>query len=64
VGRGVIKLLILDRGFIDGKNISRCKHEWGIDVLLPMKKKMAPVRCTVWFAVIGKTVTLTPASLG
>ena len=40
VGRGVIKLLILDRGFIDGKNISRCKHEWGIDVLLPMKKKM------------------------
>ena len=40
VGRGVIKLLILDRGFIDGKNISRCKQEWGIDVLLPMKKKM------------------------
>ena len=40
VGRGVIKLLILDRGFIDGKNISRCKQEWGIDVLLPMKKRM------------------------
>ena len=40
VGKGVIKLLILDRGFIDGKNISRCKQEWGIDVLLPMKKKM------------------------
>jgi hypothetical protein len=39
-GQGVIKLLILDRGFIDGKNISRCKQEWGIDVLLPMKKKM------------------------
>ena len=40
VGKGVIKLLILDRGFIDGKNISRCKKEWGIDVLLPMKKRM------------------------
>jgi hypothetical protein len=40
VGRGVIKLPILDRGFIDGKNISRCKQEWGIDVLLPMKKRM------------------------
>ena len=40
VGKGMIKLLILDRGFIDGKNISRCKREWGIDVLLPMKKKM------------------------
>src|SRR6266550_6182253 len=40
VGHGSIKLLILDRGFIDGKNITRCKQEWGIDVLLPMKKKM------------------------
>ena len=40
VGKGVIKLLILDRGFIDGKNITRCKQQWGIDVLLPMKRKM------------------------
>lgn len=40
VGQGVMKRLILDRGFIDGKNISRCKTEWGIDVLIPMKKKM------------------------
>ena len=40
VGKGVIKLLILDRGFIDGANITRCKKEWDIDVLIPMKKKM------------------------
>jgi hypothetical protein len=40
VGKGVIKLLIEDRGFIDGANIARCKREWGIDVLLPMKKNM------------------------
>jgi len=40
VGPGVIKRLILDRGFIDGKNISRCKTQWGIDVLIPMKKNM------------------------
>jgi hypothetical protein len=40
VGKGVMKLLILDRGFVDGKNISRCKTEWGTDVLIPMKKKM------------------------
>jgi len=40
VGVGVIKLLILDRGFIDGKNLSRCKQEWGMDVLIPLKKKM------------------------
>jgi len=40
VGKGVLKRLILDRGFVDGKNITRCKREWGIDVLLPMKRKM------------------------
>jgi hypothetical protein len=40
VGKGVIQRLILDRGFVDGKNITRCKLEWGIDVLLPMKRKM------------------------
>jgi hypothetical protein len=40
LGTGVIKLLILDRGFIDGKNVTRCKQEWGIDVLMPMKKRM------------------------
>jgi Transposase DDE domain len=40
VGKGVIKRLILDRGFVDGKNIGRCKSQWGIDVLIPMKKKM------------------------
>jgi hypothetical protein len=40
VGKGVMKLLILDRGFIDGKNLTRCKKEFGIDVLIPMKKKM------------------------
>lgn len=40
VGKGVIQRLLLDRGFIDGKNITRCKREWDIDVLLPMKRKM------------------------
>jgi hypothetical protein len=40
VGKGVMKLLILDRGFIDGKNLTRCKRKWNIDVLLPMKRKM------------------------
>jgi len=40
VGPGVMKRLILERGFIDGKNMSRCKTQWAIDVLIPMKKKM------------------------
>jgi hypothetical protein len=40
VGRGVMKRLILDRGFIDGKQIGRCKKEHGIDILIPLKKNM------------------------
>ncbi len=39
-GKGVIKWLVLDRGFIDGAEISRCKQQWDIDVVIPMKKKM------------------------
>jgi hypothetical protein len=35
LGKGVIKKLILDRGFLDGAQISRCKSEYGIDVLIP-----------------------------
>ena len=40
VGKGVIRWLILDRGFIDGERISRCKQQWDIDVILPMKSNM------------------------
>lgn len=40
VGKGVIKWLVLDRGFIDGAELSRCKQQWDIDVVIPMKKKM------------------------
>ena len=40
VGPGVMKRLILDRGFIDGEQIGRCKKDHGIDVLIPLKKNM------------------------
>ena len=40
VGKGVIKWLVLDRGFIDGAELSRCKQQWDIEVVIPMKKKM------------------------
>lgn len=39
-GKGIIKLLILDRGFLDGANIGRCKQEWDIDVLIPARRDM------------------------
>lgn len=40
VGKGVMKKLILDRGFLDGTEISRCKSEYGIDVLIPVRTNM------------------------
>jgi hypothetical protein len=40
VGRGVVKRLILDRGFLDGAEIGRCKNDYGIDVLIPVRKDM------------------------
>jgi hypothetical protein len=39
-GEGVIRRLILDRGFIDGEKIGRCKLEHGIDVLIPVRRDM------------------------
>ena len=40
VGKGVMKRLILDRGFLDGKAISLCKKEYGIDILIPIRRNM------------------------
>ena len=40
VGKGVMKRLILDRGFPDGKAISTCKKEYDIDILIPVRLNM------------------------
>jgi hypothetical protein len=40
VGKGVMKRLILDRGFIDGAQMGRCKEQHGVEVLIPLKKNM------------------------
>ena len=40
IGKGVIKLLIMDREFIDGAMISRFKKSHGIDCLVPLKSNM------------------------
>ena len=40
VGNGVMKRLILDRGFLDGEAISICKKEYGIDILIPIRRNM------------------------
>jgi len=40
LGKGVMKRLILDRGFLDGEAISRCKQQYGIDILIPIRRNM------------------------
>jgi len=40
VGPGVVKQLILDRGFIDGKFVTGLKRHHGIDVLIPLRCNM------------------------
>jgi hypothetical protein len=53
-GKGVMKRLILDRGFIDGPAIGRCKKEWGINVLIPAKSNMDIFEDVVGLATAGK----------
>jgi len=40
VGKNKIKILIMDRGFLDGTMIAYFKNEYGIDCLIPLKKNM------------------------
>ncbi len=40
VGPGVMKVLLLDRGFINGPQIGRLKQEHGIDTVIPIKSDM------------------------
>lgn len=40
VGKGVMKVLVHDRGFIDGATVTHNKQEYGIDAVFPLKKSM------------------------
>jgi hypothetical protein len=53
-GRGVMKRLILDRGFLDGAQIGRCKQEWGINVLIPVRQNMDIYQDVVGLAEAGE----------
>ena len=39
-GRGVMKRLLLDRGFLDGEKIGHCKRDLRIDVLIPARRDL------------------------
>jgi hypothetical protein len=53
-GKGVMKRLILDRGFLDGPAMGRCKKDWGIDVLIPVKRNMDLFQDVVGLANAGQ----------
>lgn len=40
VGKGIIKILITDRGYIDGRFISELKTRHSIDVVIPLRSNM------------------------
>jgi len=40
VGKGVMQLLIMDRGYIDGEFITHVKRDLGSDVMIPLRKNM------------------------
>ena len=40
VGPGIMKTLLVDRGFIDGASIRAIKECYGVDVVVPLKAKM------------------------
>jgi hypothetical protein len=40
LGDGVVRVLLMDRGFLDGQDLWVLKHELGIDFVVPSKDKM------------------------
>jgi hypothetical protein len=40
VGPGVMKILVIDRGFIDGRSFSEIKRRYGVDIVVPLKAGM------------------------
>jgi len=44
LGAGVIKVLLIDRGFLDGADLWALKHELGIDFVVPAKDNLRVTR--------------------
>jgi len=40
IGKDVIKLVLVDRGFLDGGRLWTLKHKWGIDFVIPAKTNL------------------------
>lgn len=53
IGKGKIKSIITDRGFLDGPMISCFKNKYGVDTLIPLKKNMDAYQDVAWLSRIG-----------
>lgn len=64
VGRGVMKTLVFDRGFIDGRTITHLKKDHGIDSVFPLRSDMLDARDAFALAAAdeGPWVTWRPPS--
>lgn len=51
---GLMQLLIVDRGYIDSDFINKIKHDYTVDILIPLKNNMDDYRDAVNLAVIKK----------
>lgn len=47
---GVMKLLIIDRGYIDGEFIGKVKRDHNVDVLIPLRKNMTDAQDAITIA--------------
>lgn len=48
--KGAMKLLIIDRGYIDGEFIGKIKRDHNVDVLIPLKKNMSDAQDAIAIA--------------
>lgn len=55
MGKGIIKHLILDRGFIDGAAIAKVKTEYGIDTTIGVRRNMSIYTDAVGLATFSDT---------
>lgn len=54
-GKGIIKLLIVDRGFVSGEFINTCKGKLGADVLMPLRTNMAQYQDAIAISKMAET---------
>jgi hypothetical protein len=54
VGKGIMKVLIVDRGFLDGESIGKCKSELGVDVIVAPRKNMDILQDALGIIKIGE----------